>query len=97
MASAEPFASDEIVEPGIEPGASTETMLVTADNIDNYELNMNSSLDGSRIKNVDNDTPVVQVISQTKIRPEHLNESVSLDTDVDQVRKIIFIFCFLTR
>ncbi|KAK0157325.1 hypothetical protein PV328_011082 [Microctonus aethiopoides] len=84
MASAEPFASDEIVEPGIEPGASTETMLVTTDNIDDYESNMNSSLDDSQIKNVDNDTPVVQVISQTEIRSEHLNESVSLNTDADQ-------------
>lgn len=36
MASVEPV-DDGIVEPGIEPGASTETMLVTDDTFEEYE------------------------------------------------------------
>lgn len=39
---------DGIAEPGIEPGASTETMLVTTDNFDDYEQEMSSSIDGDR-------------------------------------------------
>ncbi|KAK0175115.1 hypothetical protein PV327_008894 [Microctonus hyperodae] len=98
MASAELFANDELAEPGIDPRSFTKTIIfVTTNNIDDYESNMSSSLNDSRIKNVNNDTPIVQVISKTEIRLEHLNESVWLDTDADQVRKIIFTFRFLTR
>lgn len=39
---------DGIAEPGIEPGASTETMLVTTDSFDEYEQEMSSSIDGDR-------------------------------------------------
>lgn len=39
---------DGIAEPGIEPGASSETMLVTTDSFDEYEQEMSSSIDGDR-------------------------------------------------
>lgn len=52
MAAKEPIAvepiDDDIAEPGIEPGASTETMLVTTDSFDDYEQEMSSSIDGDR-------------------------------------------------
>lgn len=47
MAAKEPIDSG-IAEPGIEPGASTETMLVTTDSFDEYEQEMSSSIDGDR-------------------------------------------------
>lgn len=46
MASEESVVDDGIVEPGIEPGASAETMLVTTDDsFEEYEQEMNNSLD----------------------------------------------------
>lgn len=39
---------DGIAEPGIEPGASTEMMLVTTDSFDEYEQEMSSSIEGDR-------------------------------------------------
>ncbi|XP_012530891.1 protein SAND [Monomorium pharaonis] len=52
MAAKEPIVVESIdsgiAEPGIEPGASTETMLVTTDSFDEYEQEMSSSIDGDR-------------------------------------------------
>ncbi|XP_015123688.1 vacuolar fusion protein MON1 homolog A [Diachasma alloeum] len=45
MASEAATVDDGIVEPGIEPGASTETMLVTTDSFEEYEQEMSSSID----------------------------------------------------
>lgn len=51
MAAKEPDAIDDgIAEPGIEPGASTETMLVTTDSFDEYEQEMSSSIDDRHMK-----------------------------------------------
>lgn len=41
---------DGIAEPGIEPGASAETMLVTTDSFEEYEQEMSSSLDDRQMK-----------------------------------------------
>lgn len=41
---------DGIVEPGIEPGASAETMLVTTDSFEEYEQEMSSSIDDRHMK-----------------------------------------------
>lgn len=52
MATKEPAVAesidDGIAEPGIEPGASSEMMLVTTDSFDEYEQEMSSSIDGDR-------------------------------------------------
>ncbi|XP_011306022.1 vacuolar fusion protein MON1 homolog A [Fopius arisanus] len=45
MASEATPIDDEIVEPGIEPGASTETMLVTTNSFEEYEQEIRSSID----------------------------------------------------
>ena len=46
MASNDPVVVDDgIVEPGIEPGASAETMLVTTDSFEEYEQEVSSSID----------------------------------------------------
>jgi len=39
---------DGIPEPEVEPGASSETMLVTTDSFDEYEQEMSSSIDPDR-------------------------------------------------
>ncbi|XP_015591269.1 protein SAND [Cephus cinctus] len=41
---------DGIAEPGIEPGASAETMLVTTDSFEEYEQEMSSSIDDKHMK-----------------------------------------------
>lgn len=41
---------DVIAEPGIEPGASAETMLVTTDSFEEYEHEMSSSIDDRQMK-----------------------------------------------
>lgn len=51
MSSSDPVVVDEgIVEPGIEPGASAETMLVTTDSFEEYEQEMSSSIDDRQMK-----------------------------------------------
>lgn len=51
MASNDPVVVDEgIVEPGIEPGASAETMLVTTDSFEEYEQEMSNSIDDRQMK-----------------------------------------------
>ncbi|XP_046750307.1 vacuolar fusion protein MON1 homolog A [Diprion similis] len=45
-----PGVDDVIAEPGIEPGASAETMLVTTDSFEEYEQEMSSSIDDRQMK-----------------------------------------------
>ncbi|KAK9294492.1 hypothetical protein QLX08_010939 [Tetragonisca angustula] len=51
MAAKEPATIDDgIPEPGIEPGASAETMLVTTDSFEEYEQEMSNSIDDKQMK-----------------------------------------------
>jgi len=106
MAAKEPIVVESIdggiAEPGIEPGASTETMLVTTDSFDDYEQEMSSSIDGDRqmkesttstISEIQED--VVQDISTTPATNSRESEkNLSLD-DTEMVRllcEIAFVF-----
>lgn len=103
MAAKEPddAIDDGIAEPGIEPGASTETMLVTTDSFDEYEQEMSSSIvDGQTSRE---STAVVGTISEIQEGSENIpdtsvatdpgesEKALSLD-DSEVVRIILFSF-----
>lgn len=51
MATQEGSSVDDVIaEPGIEPGASAETMLVTTDSFEEYEQEMSNSIDDRQMK-----------------------------------------------
>lgn len=87
MAAKEPDAIDDgIAEPGIEPGASTETMLVTTDSFDEYEQEMSSSIDDRQMKESTTSTiSEIQEDSQdipitpTAVSPPETEKTLPLD------------------
>lgn len=98
MAAKEPIVvesiDDGIAEPGIEPGASMETMLVTTDSFDEYEQEMSSSIDGDR-QMKDSTTSTISEIQEdvaeniptipTAASPPESEKNLSLD-DGEMVR-----------
>lgn len=99
MAAKEPIVVESIdggiAEPGIEPGASSETMLVTTDSFDEYEQEMNSSIDGDRqmkesttntISEIQEDVQQdVPTTPPTAASPQESEKNLSLD-DAEMVR-----------
>ncbi|XP_012276007.1 vacuolar fusion protein MON1 homolog A [Orussus abietinus] len=77
---------DVIAEPGIEPGASAEPMLVTTDNFEEYEQEMSSSLDdrqmnestASTISEIQEDAQEVPPTTSV-MSPLDLKQKTSLD------------------
>lgn len=77
---------DGIAEPGIEPGASAETMLVTTDSFEEYEQEMSSSIDDrqmkesttSTISEIQDDVQDIPITPTTK-SPHDLKKDESLD------------------
>lgn len=95
MAAKEPaIIDDEIAEPGIEPGASAETMLVTTDSFEEYEQEISSSIDDrqmkesttSTISEIQGDTQDIPTTS-TATNSQDLQKTVSID-DSELVRFI---------
>lgn len=95
MATKEPTTiEDGIPEPGIEPGASAETMLVTTDSFEEYEQEMSSSIDDRQMK--ESTTSTISEIQEdvqdipatpTASSPRELQKTTSLD-DSELVRFI---------
>lgn len=100
MAAKEPIVVESIdggiAEPGVEPGASTETMLVTTDSFDEYEQEMSSSIDGDRpmkesttstISEIQEDVQqdVPATLPPTTASPPESEKNLSLD-DAEMVR-----------
>ncbi|XP_071562761.1 vacuolar fusion protein MON1 homolog [Temnothorax nylanderi] len=95
MAAKEPIVVESIDGGMAEPGASTETMLVTTDSFDEYEQEMSSSIDGDRqmkesttstISEIQED--VVQDVSTipTSASPPESEKNLSLDdAEMDDV------------
>lgn len=106
MAAKEPIVVEsidvDIAEPGIEPGASTETMLVTTDSFDEYEQEMSSSIDGDR-QMKESTTSTISEIQEDVVQdsttpatsnPEESEKNLTLD-DAEMVRfscGITFVF-----
>lgn len=98
MATNEPATIDDgIPEPGIEPGASAETMLVTTDSFEEYEQEMSSSIDDRHMK--ESTTSTISEIQEetqdipttpTVTNPPKLQKAASLD-DPELVRFITAI------
>ncbi|XP_046431414.1 vacuolar fusion protein MON1 homolog A [Neodiprion virginianus] len=77
-----PGVDDVIAEPGIEPGASAETMLVTTDSFEEYEQEMSNSIDDRQMKESTTSTiselqedireapPTPTAVSPTEPKPE---------------------------
>lgn len=93
-----------IAEPGIEPGASTETMLVTTDSFDEYEQEMSSSIDGDRQMKESTTSTISEIqedVSQdipttphAATSPQESEKNLSLN-DTEMVRilcGILFVF-----
>ncbi|XP_020293274.1 vacuolar fusion protein MON1 homolog A [Pseudomyrmex gracilis] len=85
---------DGIAEPGIEPGASSETMLVTTDSFDDYEQEMSSSIDSDRqiTKSTTNTISKIQdddehnIATLTATSPKESKKPLSLsDAEMDSV------------
>lgn len=93
---------DEIVEPGIEPGASKEKMLITTDNFeDYYEQEINNKIDTKTVKN-DNIISTIKDDFKTESSTSHSNISEKNTTleDTDLVgnlknKKQIYLYIFL--
>lgn len=87
MAAKEPNNIDDgIAEPGIEPGASAETMLVTTDSFEEYEQEMSNSIDDKQMK--ESTTSTISEIQEdvqdipitpTASNPQELQKTTSLD------------------
>lgn len=87
MAATEPATIDDgIPEPGIEPGASAETMLLTTDSFEEYEQEMSSSIDDRQMK--DSTTSTISEIQEdtqnipttpTAAIPREIEKAASLD------------------
>uniref|UniRef100_V9ICE5 Vacuolar fusion protein MON1 homolog n=1 Tax=Apis cerana TaxID=7461 RepID=V9ICE5_APICE len=87
MAAKEPNNIDDgIAEPGIEPGASAETMLVTTDSFEEYEQEMSNSIDDRQMK--ESTTSTISEIQEdvqdipitpTASNPQELQKTTSLD------------------
>lgn len=96
MATNEPTAIDDgIVDPVIEPGASTEKMLVTTDSFEEYEQEMSSSIDDTQTKEGTTSTIIeIQEDAQdipttpTVSSPRELQKAASLDDSE--------VVCFIT-
>lgn len=98
MAAKEPIVVESIdngiAEPGIEPGASTETMLVTTDSFDEYEQEMSSSIDGDR-QMKESTTSTISEIQEDDVpatpsnaaNPQESEKNLSLD-DAEMVRPL---------
>lgn len=99
MAAKEPNNIDDgIAEPGIEPGASAETMLVTTDSFEEYEQEMSNSIDDRQMK--ESTTSTISEIQEdvqdipitpTASNPQELQKTTSLD-DSELVCFITFFF-----
>lgn len=84
-----------IAEPGIEPGASTETMLVTTDSFDEYEQEMSGSIDSDRqmkesitstISEIQEDVVQDDSTTSTTADPGESEKNLSLDdAEMDDV------------
>ncbi|XP_043277441.1 vacuolar fusion protein MON1 homolog A [Venturia canescens] len=96
MASNDPVVVDDgIVEPGIEPGASAETMLVTTDSFEEYEQEMSNSIDdrqmkestASTISEIQEDVQNVPITPTSPVRNEQTNslEESELDDATHQL------------
>lgn len=98
MAAKEPIVVESIdggmAEPGIEPGASAETMLVTTDSFDEYEQEMSSSIDGDRqmkesttstISDIQEDAAQDVPAAPTAADSQESEKNLSLD-DAEMVR-----------
>lgn len=96
MAAKEPNNIDDgIAEPGIEPGASAETMLVTTDSFEEYEQEMSNSIDDRQMK--ESTTSTISEIQEdvqdipitpTASNPQELQKTTSLDDSE--------LVCFIT-
>lgn len=109
MAAKEPIVVESIdggiAEPGIEPGASTETMLVTTDSFDEYEQEMSSSIDGDRqmkesttstISEIQEDVAQDIPTIPTAANPPESEKNLSLD-DAEMVRLLYEISAFFHK
>lgn len=88
MAAKEPTVAvesidDGIAEPGIEPGASTETMLVTTDSFDEYEQEMSSSIDGDR-QMKESTTSTISEIQEDNVQNIPTTPSVASQRDSEK-------------
>ena len=95
-----------LLPPGIEPGASTETMLVTTDSFDEYEQEMSGSIDSDRqmkesitstISEIQEDVVQDDSTTSTTADPGESEKNLSLD-DAEMVRLFLYgIACFFHK